>query len=249
MRIGTWNVEYARGSRNPDRRALLMEHKADIWILTETHTDLDLSQTHSEVVCSEKRPGLNNRKVNDGSTWVTIWSKYRKLADIKVRDPRRMVVAAFESPMGPLVVAGVVLPWHSDRGDVPPEPAPRNWAEYLRVLRSDLPSLLKTMRDVPECKGLVIAGDFNSVLADPYPFPYPYPPEDLRLELLKMLRGEGFSIHTANTLYPKPSTPRMLIDHVCTNMGNAEKVETWTGIDGKSPRLSDHPGVVVTLPV
>ena len=35
MRIGTWNVEYGFGTRNPDRLALLKAHPADIWVLTE----------------------------------------------------------------------------------------------------------------------------------------------------------------------------------------------------------------------
>jgi hypothetical protein len=66
MRIGTWNVEYGYGTRNPDRLARLLARPADIWVPTETHRALDLSVTHTPVE-SESRPG---RK--DGSTWVTI---------------------------------------------------------------------------------------------------------------------------------------------------------------------------------
>ena len=47
IRIGTWNVEYAINARNADRLAMLREHPADIWILTETHSSLDLSATHT----------------------------------------------------------------------------------------------------------------------------------------------------------------------------------------------------------
>ncbi len=44
MRIGTWNVEYPAGKdRNPLRLARLKAANADIWVLTETHDELDRS--------------------------------------------------------------------------------------------------------------------------------------------------------------------------------------------------------------
>jgi endonuclease/exonuclease/phosphatase family metal-dependent hydrolase len=80
----------------------------------------------------------------------------------------------------------------------------------------------------------------------------PYPPdESLRSQLATMLSAYSIRCHTADELYPTPLPPRLiqqtLIDHVCTNFGQVRSVETWSGIDGKSPRLSDHPGVIVTL--
>jgi hypothetical protein len=62
MRIGTWNVEYGYGTRNPDRLARLLACPADIWVLTETHRALDLSATHTPVA-SGPRP-----RRPDGST-------------------------------------------------------------------------------------------------------------------------------------------------------------------------------------
>jgi len=44
LRIGTWNTEYASGvDKNARRLALLNGRPADVWVLTETHDDLDLS--------------------------------------------------------------------------------------------------------------------------------------------------------------------------------------------------------------
>jgi hypothetical protein len=252
MRIGTWNVEYANPSRNPDRLALLTAKAADIWVLTETHCDLDLSETHGSV-CSEQRPILGNRRVNRGSTWVTIWSKFPLIRKISVPDPHRMVAAVFDTPKGPLVVAGVVLPWHDDVGDDPADPRPAQWDEHRRVLRDQLPVLLRSMREESGGSRRVIAGDFNSHQAFPYPLLYPYPhDESLRRALAELLANDSLTCHTANELYPLPLPlgliPQTLIDHVCTDFGSAERLETWSGIDGKRPRLSDHPGVIVTLP-
>jgi len=251
MRIGTWNVEYANRTRNPDRLAILTARNADIWVLTETHCDLDLSETHGSI-CSEQRPSLGNDKVNDGSTWVTIWSRFPLVRKIAVPDTRRMVAAIFDAPDGPMVVAGVVLPWHDDVGDEPAEPRPSQWGEHRRVLRDQMPVLLRTLREELSGSRRVIAGDFNSHQAIPYPLSQPYPhDESLRRHLAALLSNDSFTCHTANEMYPLPLPPRLvpltLVDHVCTDFGPAERLETWSGIDGKSPRLSDHPGVVITL--
>ena len=252
MRIGTWNVEYANRSRNPDRLAILTARNADIWVLTETHCDLDLSESHVPV-CSEQRPSLGNERVNGGSTWVTIWSRFPLQRKISAPDARRMVAAIFETPQGPLLtVAGVVLPWHDDVGDGPADPRPAQWDEHRRVLRAELPEMLQALRHQSGGGRRVIAGDFNSHQAFPYPLTYPYPhDESLRHELARLLMNESLICHTADELYPLPLPQGLvrqtLIDHVCTDFNPTGRLETWSGIDGKSPRLSDHPGVVVTL--
>jgi hypothetical protein len=48
LKIGTWNVQYGRGAeKNATRLGLLLAHKADVWVLTETHSDLDLSPEYT----------------------------------------------------------------------------------------------------------------------------------------------------------------------------------------------------------
>jgi len=252
MRIGTWNVDYARGSRNSDRLSLLESKDADIWVLTETHSDLDLSKTHVALM-SEERPKWENPKVCDGSTWVTIWSRFPVVSTIKVPDARRMVAAVFDTSVGLLALAGVVLPWNSDIGDKPGEQKPAPWEEHKRVLRDQMKVLMTTMSAESGGCRRAIAGDFNSHQAFPYPFPYPYPhDESLRRELAALLSDGFFTCHTADEEVPGPLQPgglrQKLIDHVCSDFGPAFRVETWSGIDGKSPRLSDHAGVFVDLP-
>jgi hypothetical protein len=192
MRIGTWNVEYGLGARNPDRLALLGAHDADFWVLTESHSDLDLSKTHLAVT-SEQRP--KNSRVTNGSTWVTIWSRHNLIRKISVPDTRRMVAAVFETPMGMLAVAGVVLPWHTDVGDEPfGDPLPGSWCEHRRVVRSQLPLLLRVLR----CEGTrrVVAGDFNIDLKPPHSYGY----KAGRAALERFFKEEQLDCHTANQL-------------------------------------------------
>lgn len=251
IKIGTWNVEYAKARRNPDRLKLLNDHDADIWILTETHCSLDLSQTHTAYP-SAPRPLVS--KVDADSTWVTIWSRFKQLKPIAVPDPLRQVAALFETPIGRLAVAGVVLPWHSDIGDKPKTPTPTNWSEHNRVLAEEMPRLIQNLAAEENCHR-VIAGDFNTDFG-PQTKKYGYGPGHAgRAEWLRVLEQYHLKCHTQDTAYPLPprsesihESPselptRYLIDHICSDLGSP-KITVWSGEDGARPRLSDHPGVI-----
>jgi endonuclease/exonuclease/phosphatase family metal-dependent hydrolase len=97
----------------------------------------------------------------------------------------------------------------------------------------------------PEAAGArrVLAGDFNTGLRRPHG----YGRMAERRMLEELLQADGLVCHTADVRYPPPSPARTLIDHVCTDFGAAASIETWPGVDGGRPRLSDHPGVVVSL--
>lgn len=71
LRIGTWNVQYAAGrERNALRTERLRREPADVWILTETHDDLDLSSSHSAVSTVQRPTG------RAGGRWTTIWTRW-----------------------------------------------------------------------------------------------------------------------------------------------------------------------------
>jgi hypothetical protein len=239
IRIGTWNVEYANNARNADRLAMLREHPADIWVLTETHSSLDLSSTHTPYH-SAPRPIVRN--VDAGSTWVTIWSRFDLIGRLDVPDPRRQVAAMFTTPVGKLAVAGVVLPWHSDMGDRPCEPSPGEWEEHRRVVRDEVPMLLANLFAAKDCRH-VVAGDFNTVLAQPG---YCAGPEGIEA-LSSLLSSHGLVTHTMHVPYLWQPPYQHLIDHVCTDLGQAQSITTWVGNDGQIPHLSDHPGVVAAF--
>ena len=240
MRIGTWNVEYGIGARNPDRLAILRERDADVWVLTETDAGLDLSSTHPYAAVTSPRSTPKTRK---GSSWVTIWSKHPIVRPMAVPDERRMVGAILATPYGQVAVVGVVLPWNTDAGDVVTDSKPRGWDEHRRVLKDEMPALLHSLREQAPGTHRVVAGDFNT---DFHP-PHSYGLKGTRQSLLQLLTDHGLVCHTGRVLYPPPASPRTLIDHVCSDLDSVGEVETWSGDDGKKPRLSDHPGVVVTL--
>ena len=126
MRIGTWNVQYAAGREKNNRRLRrLREMDCDLWVLTETHDDLDLGPGYAAVSTSQRATG------RAGARWTTIWSRFPITKALPVEDAHRTVAALVESPSGPLVVYGTVLPWHSDGG---PNGSAAPWSEHHRII-------------------------------------------------------------------------------------------------------------------
>jgi hypothetical protein len=117
-RVGTWNVEYARGvEKNRARLALLAGWEADVWVLTETHGDLDLSATHTAIRSCQ-------RYQKPGGRWTTIWTSLPVLECLETVDPNRCVAARLDGgDAGEILVYGTVLPWNGDVGPDQDRPA------------------------------------------------------------------------------------------------------------------------------
>lgn len=90
VRVGTWDVEYARGAEKNNRRLaqLLARHSA-VWVLTETHDDLDLSAMH-DAMHSE------DRYATPGGRWTTIWMSLPVLERLETTDPTRCVAVRLD---------------------------------------------------------------------------------------------------------------------------------------------------------
>src|SRR4249919_116326 len=106
IRIGTWNVERASAAKNPQRLEILRAAKADIWVLTETRDELDLGSEYTAL-------SSVSRSTADPPRWVTIWSRFPLPEPVNVRDTSRTVAGIYDTPHGPVLVYGTVLPWHS----------------------------------------------------------------------------------------------------------------------------------------
>ncbi len=237
MRIGTWNVEYAAGAaKNAARLLRLRDARADLWVLTETHDDLDLGPTHT-AVRSEQRP-----TGRAGARWVTIWSAFPVVRSVATRDPVRTTAAIVDAPRCPLLVYGTVMPWHTDPG---PTGGARNWVEHHRVVPEQAREWLE-LRDAHPGIAMCVAGDFNMDLGGRH---Y-YGTTAGRAALVEGLRAVELVCLTSTDRVPAGRLSHAPIDHVCVSAGIAEDasvVEAWDGsVEGV--RLSDHSGLVVACP-
>lgn len=239
LRIGTWNVEYAAGAeRNARRRQRLLDARADIWVLTETHDDLDLGPPF-EAVSTEQRPTGRG-----GGRWTSIWSRFPVVERLVVDDPVRTVAAIVDAPGGPIVVYGTVLPWHSDPGPDESTPA-RAWAEQDRVLTLQIAEWRRLRERFPGLP-LVVAGDLNMNLGGRH---Y-YGTARGRLALREGLAELRLACVTEWEGIPAGSLRYPPIDHLIAPAEWAPRttvVAAWEGTGADGVKLSDHSGVVAEV--
>lgn len=234
MRIGTWNVEYAAGAtKNAARLARLRSADADVWVLTETHDDLDLLPSHQRASTPQRPTG------RAGGRWTTIWSRWPIARRLDTADPVRTVLVELRTPSGPLLVYGTVLPWANDAGPDATTPA-KGWTEMDRVLpiqTAEWRALRESHPGVP----LVVAGDLNMNLGGPH---Y-YGTTRCRSALRGALSALGMSCATTHDRIPPRTLRDPPIDHVLVPGEWATRVvSAWEGTQA-GVRLSDHSGLVV----
>jgi len=241
LRIGTWNVEYARGAEKNRRR---LEHltslKVDVWVLTETHDDLDLSPTHVPI-------HSEHRYATPGGRWTTIWTSLPITERIVTSDPRRCVAARLDAgAAGDLVIYGTVLPWNGDVGPDDARPA-RGWEEFHRVVPEQRREWAALRGRYPAAT-LIVAGDLNHDLGGEH---Y-YGTKAGRALLTRELASAGLACVTTTDRFDRTVLRYPPIDHVCAGAGvgtslNADALGWNSHVDGV--RLSDHGGVLVNLTI
>lgn len=241
LRIGTWNVEYGRGAeRNRARFDLLSSWRADVWVLTETHDDLDLSGGHT-AIHSEQRYST------PGGRWTTIWTSLPVIERLSTVDPRRCVGVRLDAgDAGELIVYGTVLPWRGDTGPDETHPA-RGWDEFRRVA-PEQGQEWASLRDRYPLATLVVAGDLNQDLGGRH---Y-YGTKVCRALLSAQMANANLTCLTTTDSFDQGVLEHPPIDHVYASPGRdtsfTTKVHGWNNVaDGV--RLSDHGGTLVSFEV
>lgn len=237
LRIGTWNTEYAAGEqKNRLRLARLRGEVADLWVLTETHDELDLSPTHEALTSAQRPTG------RPGGRWTTIWTRWPVVERLHVDDPFRTVAAVLNSPVGPLVAFGTVLPWHSDTGHLRANPM-KQWAEQDRVLPLQVAEWRRLRQNFPDLP-LVVAGDLNMNLGGKHYYGTARGRQTLRDGLAEL----GLVCVTETARIPAGALRNPPIDHVLVPDAwepTSRVVGAWEGKTDDGLRLSDHSGLVV----
>lgn len=239
LRVGTWNVQYARGiEKNRRRRDLLASHAADVWVLTETHDDLDLSASH-RAIHSEQRYRT------PGGRWTTIWTSRPLIERLPTSDPTRCVAVRLDAAdAGELIVYGTVLPWKGDAGPLAESPA-RGWDEFHRVVPAQGREWTALRKRFPEAT-LVVAGDLNQDLGGKH---Y-YGTKACRALLNAELARAELACLTTTDRFALRELQHPPIDHVCPGPGLGRQFTTevhgWDNVvDGVT--LSDHGGFLATM--
>jgi len=157
MRIATWNLNRPTKNgpkKNSERRKKVYELNADIWILTETHTSIDLSPEYRG---EATRP--SPRKDLPGESCATIWSRWPIVRRIKTVDETESVCVEIAGPDQELrlLVYGCIIPWKNYRGrDGSSKPWEENW-KFIELYGRDWSRLVSEF----PTHTLIVGGDFN----------------------------------------------------------------------------------------
>lgn len=245
MRIATWNLErpsLRSWKRLPRQRVRMAEVDADIWVLTETRASIAPGDGYHGI----HTPPHPLRRPDEDERWVSIWSRWPLHPIDLPPDPRGAVSAIVETPDGPLVVYGTVLPWANDKGDdgnrrmwqVHYEQIQRQGAEW-QVIRRRHPNL-----------PLVVAGDFNQD-RDGSGW---YGTHHGRQLLTDELEHAELTCVTAEDVVAAGELRAdHLVDHIAICRRWSERADVqlqcWERTDTDDTRLSDHPTVAIDVDI
>ncbi|MEQ1781069.1 MAG: endonuclease/exonuclease/phosphatase family protein [Hyphomonadaceae bacterium] len=240
MRIGVWNLECVNHKeRNAARLAFLLERDVDIWVLTETHQEIDLSPSHKHAARSEPRA-----KSRNNMHWVSIWSRFPVIESVPSGDVRT-AISLLKTPEGPMMVYGTVWPWHTDRGEHPGDQSIPNWARQAPVIVEQRRQWSRLKAKWPDA-ALCIAGDLNMTFGGPGS----YYSRDGRLEAALAMQSHDLVCTTAWARLPIGALDKAPIDHVLLPHELAMRTrvcDTWRGVPRDPNRLSDHSGLIVEI--
>lgn len=229
-RILTWNVERKKPTAPTGRAGVDLLHRLapDVMIITEARTTFPARGGH--VVTGRPMPYAH---LDHDERRVVMWSAcpWEDVDDFgdAALPVGRLVSARTETPIGPLRIVGVCIPWHMSNVSVGDRNR-RPWEDHLRYLEL-LPSILERYSEP-----LVVAGDFNQRI------PRTSGRRDVAVALATCF--DGVEIVTAGAV---PGVDRPLIDHIALGPGlECEAVRAWPNDDG-GVRMSDHDGVLAEV--
>lgn len=230
VRIGTWNTNWAVPNRARGRlvSGILAEAQCDVLCVTEGSAGLLPRQDH--IIDAGEDWGYPLR--NKDRRKVLLWSRHpwdEKDCFSSAGFPEgRIVKGVTETPIGPLTVIGVCIPWRD---------AHVNGGRKDRTRWQDHQIWLEAFERLP-CRNVtertVVLGDFNQRI----------PRCGAPIRVYEALRRAfaTFEIPTAGAL---PGDPGLAIDHIAhtPDLERTDSFAIWPRRNSDDESLSDHFGV------
>ena len=237
--IATWNLERPSSKENARIqriRSSIQRVVADIWVLTETRAAL---MPEAQYLSVHSQPRTGGRTDSD-ERWVSVWSRWSATS---LSEDLWSATVHIDSPIGELLVHGVVLPYMHEPGQdgqrVP------GWSRFKEELLRQQDHWMRLREQYPGIP-LVVAGDLNQNLDGKRWYGSP----KTRHALRQALNAAGLNCLTLEDVVASGKLRRNhLIDHICATDGLTAGggITCWEPITIDGLTMSDHPGVAVQL--
>lgn len=243
MKIATWNLESLNRLTQDRKEAFhkaMEKVEADVWVLTETWSELEPLTGYKLVAQSCPAEDLKD----SGRCWVAIWVRSSLASiELEIQSPKqrdRMAAVQIKNPNGGgIVVTGTVLPWNSDK----------LWAGsdgFCQALAHQTTEW-KRLHEIHSTYTFLVSGDFNQSL----PSQSRYGSKQGAKDLLETLKQQELFCLTqgSDSLTGKPR-----IDHICISRKSLQssfvpQVGTWAVPCLKEKPITDHSGVFAVLDI
>lgn len=218
MKIATWNLERLIKRKNQLVIDKLEDINADILILTETNSIIQLD--NYTCISTDSLPAdFDNIKYNVGENRVSILTKYKATTRYETFDSFTTVCTDIETPFGLLTVYGSIIGVFANR-------QPR--------FDNDLYGQLEDFGRIFPGRQVCFAGDLNVTFSG-----RPWPSNKARQTLVEAFDKFGLTNTTANIADT--------VDHIVLSsdflVNKHLEIETWN----TDKKLSDHVGHLLTL--
>lgn len=231
-RVLTWNLARKRPDGPKGARAIdhLFAQAPDVMVLTEARTTSASGTGHS-LWCEPPRGSV----FAESERKVLLWSQEPWTGIDRVGhdglDQTRFVSATTQTPIGPVRVLGVCIPWEGAEVQYPIDAKRKRWELHLTFL-----AVLRNLID-KTAMPTIIAGDFNQQV----------PRVDYGTKAASAALGDAFSPMTIATAGNLGGTTRPGINHIaCSEHFGIQASWGWPAAYGVDT-LSDHEGAGVDL--
>lgn len=248
IRIATWNID--RGKSNAPIQNRIASVSPELLVLTEASNGIDLSPEYN---------GLKSEEFEryEGYPWITIWTKWKILEHVATFNVFRTACCLVDSPIGPLIVYGTIIPYHMAgvSGNRYPESGKRAWQMHLEdiLLQSrDWGKIRSVFPDTP----MIVAGDFNQT-RDGMGRGYGTSEgrrtlsRELLRNSLKCVTEVDFTSTGHLNEHPLTGKDRRNIDHICVSSDISSQyrleVGAWDNFIPDGRLISDHNGVFLDI--
>lgn len=238
-RICTWNIDRSgvRSKwRSAHQSAWLKSLQADVCVITEVHEGFEIAEQAAVAFSADGQAPY--------ASWehaVGIWSHYPVIKQIPVSDVSLACCVVLQTPIGPLVVYGTILPYRNAGQRL----GKKAWELHQFSLKLQLKDW-ESIRHAHPNLHMVVAGDFNMTMEPSNA----YVDRESRQLLLRACNDLDLSCLTAGDT--RAALGRSNIDHVLASrslamVGAACHAHPKLFVDGQTKLLSDHNSVISTL--